>query len=65
MKAKYRLGIDAGGTFTEDEVPYPGGCIAEAGGAQIVVSTSGLKGTEDEFFSLAIIQLLQRALTPA
>ena len=55
----------AGGTFTEDEVPYPGGCIAEAGGAQIVVSTSGLKGTEDEFFSLAIIQLLQRALTPA
>jgi len=56
----------AGESFMEDEVPYPGGCIADAGnGAKIVVSTSGLKGTEDEFFSLAIIQLLQRALTPA
>lgn len=56
----------AGGTFADDEVPYPGGCIADAGnGAKVIVSTSGLKGTEDEFFSLAIIQLLQRALTPA
>ena len=55
----------AGESFMEDEVPYPGGCIAEAGGFPIVISTSGLKGPEDEFFSLAIIQLLQRSLTPA
>ena len=55
----------AGESFMEDEVPYPGGCIAEVNGNKVVVSTSGLRGTEDEFFSLAIIQLLQRALNPA
>ncbi|MGE3855977.1 MAG: hypothetical protein AB7G21_03330 [Dehalococcoidia bacterium] len=72
VRAALRTGVNtgdharSGGTFTEDEVPYPGGCIADAGnGAKVVVSTSGLKGPEDEFFSLAIIQLLQRALTPA
>jgi len=52
----------AGGTFQDDEVPYPGGCIAEVGGNRVVVSTSGLRGTEDEPFSLLVIQLLQRAL---
>lgn len=55
----------AGEAFMEDEVPYPGGCIGEVAGQKVVVSTSGLRGTEDEFFSLAIIQLLQRALNPA
>ena len=55
----------AGEAFQADEVPYPGGCIAEVGGNPVVVSTSGLRGTEDEPFSLLIIQLLQRALTPA
>ena len=54
----------AGESFLEDEVPYPGGCVAEVGGQSVVVSTSGLRGNEDEVFSLLLIQLLQRALTP-
>ena len=53
------------GTFQADEVPYPGGCIAEVRGNPVAVSTSGLRGTEDEPLSLLIIQLLQRPLTPA
>lgn len=71
VRAALRTGQDtgnvarAGGAFMDDEVPYPGGCIGEVGGHQVVVSTSGLKGTEDEFFSLAIIQLLQRAIPAA
>ncbi len=55
----------AGEAFQDDEVPYPGACIAEVGGHKVVVSTSGLRGTEDEPFSLLVIQLLQRALAPA
>ena len=55
----------AGEAFLEDEVPYPGGCINTVGGCPVVVSTSGLRGTEDEFFSLAVIELLQRALPAA
>ena len=71
VRAALRTGINtgiharSGGTFTEDEVPYPGGCIGEVNGNKIVVSTSGLRGTEDEPFSLLIIELLQRALNPA
>ena len=47
--------------------PAPPGSLtrtfAEVGGQPqpVVVSTSGLRGTEDEPFSLLIIQLLQRA----
>ncbi len=50
--------------FHEDEAPYPGACLAEVDGKSIVVSTSGLRGTEDEPFSLLVIELLKRALTP-
>ncbi len=57
--------VKAGEAFMDDEVPYPGGCIAEIDGKKIVVATSGLRGTEDEPFSLLILELLKRALVSA
>ena len=56
--------VRAGEAFQEDEAPYPGACRGEVDGQPIVVATSGLRGTEDEPFSLLVIELLKRALNP-
>ena len=70
VRAALRTGRDTGHlvrareSFQEDEAPYPGACLAEVDGKPIVVATSGLRGTEDEPFSLLVIELLKRALTP-
>ncbi|MSQ29368.1 MAG: hypothetical protein EXR68_02630 [Dehalococcoidia bacterium] len=70
VRAALRSGQDTGNlvrakaAFQEDEAPYPGACLAEVDGKPIAVATSGLRGTEDEPFSLLVIELLKRALTP-
>jgi hypothetical protein len=50
--------------FVEGDAQNPGACLAEIDGKQVCVATSGLRGTEDETFSLLVIELMKR-LTPA
>jgi hypothetical protein len=71
VRGALRTGRDSGDLvrnardqFQEGEAPNPGACLGEVVGHPICVATSGLRGTEDEPFSLLVIQLMNR-LAPA
>ena len=70
VRGALRLGKNSGDIlrtdkdlFREGEAPNPGACLADVGGHQVCVATSGLRGTEDEPFALLVIELMKR-LTP-
>jgi hypothetical protein len=50
--------------FVEGDAQNPGACLDIIDGNPICVASSGLRGTEDETFSLMLIELLKRILTP-
>jgi len=50
--------------FQEGDQTSPGACLGDVNGRPICVATSGLRGTEDEPFSLLVIELLKRRLNP-
>ena len=71
VRASLRTGRDTGDLvrnarelFQEGDQSSPGACLAEVAGKRICVATSGLRGTEDEPFSLLVIELIKRRLTP-